>query len=131
MLEGFELETAPLNDYERTVLVPVLVKALSVRINPEGDLDKDGPVTGAYAIAKMKELGYVISGPRWRKLIHHIRVNNLVPRLCASSKGYWVESDLERYMQWIGSIQGRIDALIAVRDSAIKDLPPDKQKTWG
>lgn len=130
MLYGFDEQTSPLTEVEEHVLLPLIVQGLKNRTNADGDIDKDGPVTEIYACRKLNALGHNITGPRWRKIINYIRVRGIVPRLCASSKGYWVETDDERYMKWIGSIQGRIDALVAVRDSAIKELPLEKQNTW-
>ena len=36
-----------------------------------------------------------INWPRLRKIINHIRINNLLPALCSSSTGYYVATNME------------------------------------
>jgi hypothetical protein len=72
MIENFEKETKDLTDYEKRILLPIMVKCLA---NHKG---KDMAVSNALMCAKMSECGYQISDTRVRKIINHIRINALV-----------------------------------------------------
>lgn len=109
MLTGFEKETAPLTDYERETLLPIMVKCLSVKHGA------DLAVKNATICRKLTALGYDISEARVRKLVNHIRVNGLVPCLMASSRGYFIAGSIEELDVFIGSLQGREDAIRQVR----------------
>ncbi len=124
MLFGFEVETAELNAYEKDTLLPMILAGLGIKKGVEM------AVTNKQICERMTSRGYPISGARVRKIIHYIRVKRLLPFLCASSKGYWIEPDLERYMQWIGSMVGRNQAIALVIKSSIQDLPEQYQHTW-
>ena len=55
MIENFEKETKDLTDYEKRILLPIMVKCLA---NHKG---KDMAVSNALMCAKMSECGYQIS----------------------------------------------------------------------
>lgn len=116
MLHGFEEQTCELNDHERDVLLPLIVKGLTVRIGEEK------AITNVKIREGMEKNGTPLSDARVRKIVHYIRVNRLVPFLCASSKGYWVETDRDRYEKWIGSLQGRINSIAEIMNAAKQDL---------
>ena len=116
MIEGFQKETAKLNDYERTVLLPVMVKCLERKIG------KENAVTNAYMCDRMNESGYDIGEARVRKIINHIRINGLVPCLMASSYGYYVTNNAEELRAYIISLKGREEAIRAVRIAVEEQL---------
>ena len=116
MIDGFQKETAKLNDYERTVLLPVMVKCLERKIG------KENAVTNAYMCVKMNEKGYEISEARVRKIINHIRTNWLVSRLMASNTGYYVTNDADELRAYITSLKGREEAIRAVRKAVEEQL---------
>ena len=78
MIENFEKETKDLTDYEKRILLPIMVKCLA---NHKG---KDMAVSNALICAKMSECGYQISDTRVRKIINHIRINALVESQCTA-----------------------------------------------
>lgn len=124
MLYGFEEETAELDEYENTVLLPKILIGLKTK---QGE---HLAVTNKQMREGMAQCGFPVGDARVRKIIHYIRVKRLIPFLCASSKGYWIEPDVERYMKWIGSLKGRIDAISLIMNAAVQDLPEKYQNTW-
>lgn len=109
MIKGFSNETNPLNDYELRVLLPVILAGLK---------DKQGKrnaVTNGYIIGRLKQQGYRIDAPRLRKVINHIRTNDLIPGLIATSEGYFLAEDEQELMDYEDSLRGREEAIKAVR----------------
>ena len=109
MIKGFSNETSPLNDYELRVLLPVILAGLK---------DKQGKrnaVTNGYIIGRLKQQGYRIDAARLRKVINHIRTNDLIPGLIATSEGYFLAEDEHELMDYEDSLRGREEAIKAVR----------------
>ena len=109
MIKGFSNETSPLNDYELRVLLPVILAGLK---------DKQGKrnaVTNGYIIGRLKQQGYRIDAPRLRKVINHIRTNDLIPGLIATSEGYFLAEDEQELMDYEDSLRGREEAIKADR----------------
>ena len=109
MIKGFSNETSPLNDYELRVLLPVILAGLK---------DKQGKrnaVTNGYIIGRLKQQGYRIDAPRLRKVVNHIRTNDLIPGLIATSEGYFLAEDEQELMDYEDSLRGREEAIKAVR----------------
>lgn len=75
MIQGFEEQTQPLNDYERGTLLPLIVLGLRTK------LGAGRAITGAKICAAMRSRGYQIDAPRLRKIVNHIRTNDMVPCL--------------------------------------------------
>ena len=111
MITGFDKETAPLTDYEQTKLLPVMVRSLAVKRG------REKAVTNSYICDRLRTLGYDVNGARIRKLINHIRIKGLVPRLIATSDGYYVATDNGELADYIDSLKGREDAIRAVREA--------------
>ena len=55
---------------------------------------------------------------RIRKMIQHIRVNNLVPGLIATSRGYYTAETVGEIKQWIESLKARESAIREIREVA-------------
>ena len=72
MLKGFEEYTAPLDEYEQKVLLPLLIQGLKTKVG------KENAITNPAIVSKLKEKGYKIEEPRVRKLISYIRINDLI-----------------------------------------------------
>lgn len=109
MIKGFSNETSPLNDYELRVLLPVILEGLK---------DKQGKrnaVTNGYIIGRLKQQGYRIEAARLRKVINHIRTNDLIPGLIATSEGYFLAENEQELMDYEDSLRGREEAIKAVR----------------
>lgn len=108
-IKGFEIETAPLSEYEMTVLLPCLVRGLRTKVG------KGTAVKNAHICSRLKALGYEINEARVRKVINYIRINGLVPRLIATSAGYYVATTREEGRDYIESLIGRENAIRQVR----------------
>ncbi len=109
MIKGFSNETSPLNDYELRVLLPVILAGLK---------DKQGKrnaVTNGYIIGRLKAQGYRIDAVRLRKIINHIRTNDHLPGLIATSEGYYLATTEAELMDYEDSLRGREEAIKAVR----------------
>lgn len=105
MIPTFEEQTAPLTDYELNVLLPLMIQGFKKKIGV------DNCVTNPEICKALKAKGFKISEPRVRKLVFYIRFNNLVPKLIASSKGYWIATNKEEIESWLSSVNAKIDAL--------------------
>lgn len=109
MIKGFSKETAPLNEYETRVLLPVLIAGLKTKNG------SDNAATNKYIVSTLKGSGYKISEPRVRKLINHIRTNDLVPGLIATSDGYFIAGSETELLDYEESLKGREEAIKEVR----------------
>ncbi len=90
MINGFDEQTKPLDDYERDVLLPIITKGLRTKIG------KQRAVTNSHIITSLKQKGFKKLQPaRVRKIINHIRVNGILINLVASSNGYYIEPNRE------------------------------------
>jgi len=118
MLNGFAKQTAPLNDYEQHTLLPVIIRGLREKVGA-GNI-----ITSTKIIAGMRKAGYKLDDVRLRKIINHIRNNELIPCLASTSKGYFVATCSQELDDCIASIQGRI----ASQQAIIAALQQQKQK---
>ena len=51
MIQGFETETAPLNEYETDTLLPIMVRCLNAKVGA------DMAVKNGYITKRLKEIG--------------------------------------------------------------------------
>ncbi len=110
MIDGFEVETAPLSEYELK-LVPKFVNGFQNKIG------KDNAITNKQIVAAMKKFGFNMSDSRVRKIINHIRIHNLVSCLMATSAGYYISKDPEEIKSFVESLKGMESAINRVRRS--------------
>lgn len=122
MVENFEKETNDLTDYEKRILLPIMVRCLS---NHKG---KDMVISNSQMCIKMTEYGYQISDVRVRKIINHIRINSLVECLIATGKGYYVAENAKEVKTYISSLKSREEAIAAMRMAMEEQLEKMKGK---
>ena len=115
MIEGFEKQTKDLTDYEKRILLPLMIKGLGHHIGAEN------AITNSEICMKLSAKGYDINEVRVRKIINYIRNNNLVPRLMATHQGYYVTNDPAELYSYINSLSGRIAAISQIRDVMIQN----------
>jgi hypothetical protein len=108
MIQGFEQQTQPLNDYERGTLLPLIIRGLVTKVGASN------VIAGSTIIRKMRECGYKLDGPRLRKIINHIRTSDIIPGLVSTSQGYFVATTATEIDECIVSLQGRVDATQAI-----------------
>lgn len=109
MITTFETQTKPLNEYEREILLPIMVRCLAKHIG------KDRAISNAQMCEKMALYGYQVGEVRVRKIINHIRNNGLVECLIATGKGYYVTESIEEMETYIESVKNREDAIRTMR----------------
>jgi len=115
MIKNFEEITKELSWYESAVLLPLFIRGLKNKIG------KENAVTSTEIVRNLKSKGYKLNGVRVRKLIHHIRVNHLIPRLIATSKGYYVSNDKEEIEAFILSLEQRISSIKEIKNALYSD----------
>ena len=105
MIPTFEEHTLPLSDYEKNVLLPLLIKGFKTKIGVENC------ITNPQICETLKNKGYKVTQPRVRKIVFYIRNKNMIPKLIASSKGYWIATDRKEVTSWLDSVNSKISAL--------------------
>lgn len=113
MINGFEKETANLNEYERDTLLPIVVGWLR-------HTNADRPIINRNATQWLKRNGYSCSEARFRKIVSTIRLECLVENVIATSKGYYVSDDAEEIADYIQSLRERAGAINAIADALSK-----------
>lgn len=108
MIKGFDEQTQPLTEYEEKFLLPVVIAGLKTKRGAES------AVTNTYIVSKLKTR-YKVDAPRLRKIINHIRVNDLLPGLIATNNGYYLATSEAEINDYVDSLRGREDAIRAVR----------------
>jgi hypothetical protein len=103
MIEGFELETAPLTDEEKA-LVPIIIKGLSKKTG------KANAIHGKEICKMVSEKYTPLSEPRLRKITNFLRAAKILP-VMATSKGYYVSWDKDEISKQVLSLEQRRDAI--------------------
>ena len=95
-----------LNDYERGVLLPLVV----------GFLQSSGTrvVPGDALAAAVRKQGHVCDRRQIRLIVNHIRTNAISPCLASNNKGYFVATNERDITETINSLQGRVDSIQGV-----------------
>ena len=104
MIKGFSEETQPLTEYERKVILPIILEGLKTKIG------KANAVTNKYIISRLRD-SYKIDAARLRKIINHIRTNDLLPGLIATSEGYFLATTESELLEYEESLKGREEAI--------------------
>lgn len=110
MIKNFTEETEPLTEYEEKQLMPPIVRGLMTKRGKNNAVTNNAIVDGLRC-----NLNLSITSARVRKIINHIRINDIVPCLIATSNGYYIadtEAELREYEE---SLLGRESAIRQVR----------------
>lgn len=93
-----------LNDFERGIMLPLVVRLLT---------QANGRVLSSYKIAAVvRQNGYhACNSFNVRKVVNHIRCNAIIPCLASNGKGYFVASNDREITETIYSLEGRVDAI--------------------
>ena len=111
MVTNFENETHELTDQELN-MVSTVKKILELHVGKNNPVISDKIMEDALHMYQIN-LG---TGARVRKLINYIRVTGLIPNLAASSRGYWIETDLNELRKYVRSLRERASAIRTVAD---------------
>ena len=110
MIQGFSEQTEPLTEYEEQQLLPQIIRGLSLKVGKENAVTNSAIVRGMKANLNLKT-----TEPRVRKIINHIRTNDLVPCLIATSQGYYIAESEQELKDYEESLLGREEAIRQVR----------------
>ena len=103
-----------LSNYELNVLLPILIKGLEMKKG------KANAVTSHQIIRAIRKHGLKISMRSVLMLINHIRTNDLIVGLMATSTGYYITSSEEEFINYEDSLLGREKAIRNVRLSIMR-----------
>lgn len=109
MIKNFDNETAPLSEYEESVILPLVLRGLKTKIG------KKNAVTNRTIVQRLNIAGHTTTEPRIRKVINYIRMSDLLPGLIATSGGYFLATSEAELMDYEESLLGREDAIKQVR----------------
>lgn len=109
MIKGFNSETAPLTEYEESVILPIVLRGLRNKVG------KANAVTNRTIVQRLNIAGHTTTEPRIRKIIDHIRMTDLLPGLIATSGGYFLATSEAELLDYEQSLLGREDAIKQVR----------------
>ena len=107
MIKGFEDFTHELTE-EEMELVPKFINSFSNKIG------ENKAIKTKEIVAGMQSFGHKMSPPRVRKIVNYLRRSGRVKRLVATSKGYYIENNDEKWNDFVQSMFDRAGAIEAV-----------------
>ena len=108
MINGFQEFTEHLNEYERDTLLPLIIRGLQTKIGSKK------AITNKKMVKALTDIGYdKLSEPRVRKIINYIRIQGLITNLVASSKGYYIENNIEKRRKYVQGVKDRAQSMLA------------------
>lgn len=110
MITGFEKQTHDLTN-EELRMVTQLCKGFLAHVG------KENAITSVKIIKKMAALGHHTKGPRLRRMVNHIRLRRKVSNLCSTNQGYFIAKTQAELDSYAKSLDERIGAIQAVRNS--------------
>lgn len=112
MINGFELETAPLSDEEKK-LVPIIIKGLVTKTTIEQS------ILGKNICKAITKNYSKLTEPRLRKITNFLRSAKILP-VIATSKGYYISYNKDEINKQIESLEQRRDAIQTAIDGLKK-----------
>ncbi len=106
-----EKRTRRINNYDHNVLLPILMKGLEMKKG------KMNAVTNKQIVYGLRSQGLKIRDTDVRMLINHIRTNDLIVGLMATSAGYYITNNEQDFMDYEQSLLGREKEIRKVRMS--------------
>ena len=114
LINGFEEETAPLNEKEQKMIPDVITMLTAAK-------GSNKAVKNATISRMLLSLhGEDVSGSRIRKIINYIRNEDLVSCLVASSKGYYIADNEQELLDYEESLEKRVQAICKVLKHIIR-----------
>jgi len=98
---------------------------------------KEKPISNNQIATFLSEMGFKMfyanePSPRIRKMISHIRINGLIPLLCANSKGYFITKNIVEFDAYLDTFKKRVDIQIKTLEELKKQrlhLPKNPQQS--
>ena len=122
MINGFIEQTEPLSEYEQNTLLPIITRGLRARIG------KESAVINRHIVSQLKPK-YNVNEARVRKIINHIRTEDMIPGLIATSEGYFIAETEQELRDYEESLLGRELAIRQVRESIARQRRELYEKT--
>ena len=122
MIKGFEEFTAELNDYELRTLLPAVYHGMITK------LGKEKAISSSEVVKAMNHHGLKITAPRLRKIMHIIRVSGMIPGILGTSKGYFIARTNDEYLDYLVSINQRLEHIQSLRDALTKQYADFKNR---
>ena len=101
--------TYRLSNYEQNILLPILMKGLSRKRGAEN------AITNRQIVLALRKHGLKINERCVRKVVNHIRTNDLVVGLMASAAGYYIAKSEQEFIRYEDRLLSREAALRQVR----------------
>lgn len=111
MKKELKRETRHLSNYEQNILLPILIKGLKMKKG------KMNAVTNKQIVKGLRGHGLKVNLRDVCRLINHIRTNDLVVGLMASSAGYYISNSEQELVKYEDSLLGREREIRKVRMS--------------
>lgn len=116
MLTGFEEITHDLSDKEKDQAGHVW------RVMQHSFLNGQSITNAEISSLVEDEYGYSLSGPRIRKMINWMHTEGHLPRLIATSKGYSRAKTAKELLDYLKSIEGRLNSIHSRYKAIQRDL---------
>ena len=114
MKKELKRETRHLSNYEQNVLMPILINGLEMKKG------KKNAVTNKQMVNGLRGHGLKVNLRDVCRLINHIRTNDLVVGLMATSAGYYITDSEQDFMDYENSLLGREKEIRKVRMSIMR-----------
>src|SRR3990167_11085340 len=113
MITNFEQHTAPLTTSE-----VVLMNKIACFLRSEARKGRE--INNQQIDEHFSLPGQSCGSARIRKIINHIRIYGIVPRLLANSKGYYISNNRKEIDDYINSLHQRAGAILAIENAICK-----------
>lgn len=113
MITNFEQYTSKLNDFEESLVYGFCAGLITKK-------GKRNAITNKQIIEAYAKQNITLTSARIRKIINHIRINNLISRVCATSDGYFIAENDDEFNNYLKSLHERIQAQVYVYEQLSK-----------
>lgn len=85
------------------------------------DTSKESPVTNKQLCGLVNTMfGVSLTQPEMRTIIHRIRCDHVIHNLLAAGNGYYISHDVAEIMDYINSLQTRIEQIAHIKYAILK-----------
>lgn len=126
MIESHPVLTDKISDDEKK-LIPLLISLLAQHVGKQQAITSFALMDLLNRYIRQQAPGeygqrFKVAGARLRKMINHIRVNNMLRGLCGHESGYFRAETTDELRMAINSLEARASAIQAVADALKNDL---------
>jgi hypothetical protein len=106
-----DFEQGSLTEYEESVVLPAVIKILHKKVGVKK------ATTNRMIGNKLAAKGIISTPLVIRRIIHYIRIHNLIVNLIANSGGYYVAKKWDEVEKYVRSLRGRARSIMDVAES--------------